>query len=73
MKKSLLFHSWIQRPFISTRFLIVGQFGFLLLKWLNNQKGTENIYDLIQIKTKRNSSRRETVSIGVTFRFELRI
>lgn len=64
----------MRRPFISTRFSIVGQFGFfLLLKWLNNQNVTENIYDLIQIKTKRYSSHREIASVEVTFGFELRI
>lgn len=66
----------MRRPFISTRFLIVGQVGFfLLLKWLNNQNVTENIYDLIQIKTKRYSSHREIASVEVylTFGYELRI
>lgn len=40
---------------------------------MNNQNATENIYDLIQIKTKRYSSHREIASVEVTFGFELRI
>lgn len=40
---------------------------------MNNQNATENIYDLIQIKTKRYSSHREIASVEVTFGYELRI
>lgn len=61
----------MRRPFISTR--LWDKLVFLLLKWLNNQNVTENIYDLIQIKTKRYSSHREIASVEVTFGYELRI
>lgn len=62
-------------PFYFDPFLNCGAIWvfFLLLKWLNNQNVTENIYDLIQIKTKRYSSHREIASVEVTFGFELRI